>query len=205
MYAQTEVTGIIAAQKINHAGNDLGLAGHPGILSRIALYNDNGQEVPPGEIGEICVRGETVFSGYWRRPEDTSWVFHNGWLHTGDLGAFDDKGRLWFKGRKPEKDLIKSGGENIYPAEVELVLCKHEAIKRACIIGVPDETWGEAVKAIIEVNEGVAVTEDEIYNFCRRMLPGYKVPKSLVLVSSLPLVNGNINRQAVKNLYGTTR
>jgi long-chain acyl-CoA synthetase len=128
MYAQTEVTGLIATALIDDPMNQAGLSGTPGMLTRIEIFSERGNLLSPNRIGEICVKAPTVFEGYWSRLDDNRWIFRDGWLHTGDLGLKDDAGRFWFKGRKPEKDLIKTGGENVYPAQVESTLRRHPAV-----------------------------------------------------------------------------
>lgn len=201
IYAQTEVTGVIAAEKYQHPITP-GLIGFPGPLSHIALLDDDGNEVSIGETGEICVRGETVFSGYWNREKDNNWVFRGGWLHSGDLASKDEFGRLWFKGRKSEKELIKSGGENVYPTEVEQALKKHSEVEEAVVFGVKDDEWLEAVKAVVKLKENNSVSEEELKQSTRKWISAYKVPKTIEFVDSIPEKNGEIDREAVKRMYG---
>jgi acyl-CoA synthetase (AMP-forming)/AMP-acid ligase II len=115
--------------------------------------------------GEILVRGPCVFNGYWQRPAETAHAARDGWHHTGDLGRLDEQGVLWFEGRAPEKALIKSGGENIYPAEVELALQAHPAVRAAVVLGVPDARWGEAVRAVCLLHAGQSVAADTLADF----------------------------------------
>ena len=118
-------------------------------LTVVRLMDDNDWPVPVGEAGEIAVKGPMVFKGYWNLPEDNAYTFRGGWHHTGDLGRFDEDGFLWYAGRKPEKDLIKPGGENVYPAEVERVILEHPAIEKTVVIGVPDPKWKEDRKSVV--------------------------------------------------------
>lgn len=204
MYAQTEVTGVIAAEKFVRPEQQPGLIGFSGLMSYIVLLNEQGEEVKMGEVGEICVKGETVFSGYWNRPDDTRWAFRHGFLHTGDLAVRDEEGRLWFRGRKTEKELIKSGGENVYPAEVEQVLLEHDAVAYACVIGVAHPVWLEAVKAVVQLKQGHYVSAEELQQFCKGKIASYKIPKIVEIVDEMPLQGNRVDRDRVKKLFGTS-
>jgi acyl-CoA synthetase (AMP-forming)/AMP-acid ligase II len=207
MYAQTEVTGLICAGRLSDGSNGLNgtdeanLIGSPGVFSRVQLQGETGEPVVRGQVGEICVRGETVFLGYWNRALETERVFRNGWLHTGDLAYLDDTGRLRFAGRKADKDLIKTGGENVYPAEVERVILGHPAVRRVCVIGVPDPEWREALKAVVQLETGAQVTARELQSFCSDYLPRYKVPKHFQFVAGFPDLQDSRLREEVKRLY----
>jgi acyl-CoA synthetase (AMP-forming)/AMP-acid ligase II len=201
IYAQSEVTGIIASEKYVNPQKQNGLIGFPGSLSQIKLLNDTGLEVKIGEIGEICVKGKTVFSHYWNRPKETEWVFRGGLLHTGDLAEMDQEGRLWFRGRKSEKELIKTGGENVYPLEVEQAILLHPSVKSVVVLGVKDEKWLEAVKAVIELKGNEKTTDMDIQSFCKEKLASYKIPKYIIFVEEMPKNNGEIDREYVKKLY----
>jgi acyl-CoA synthetase (AMP-forming)/AMP-acid ligase II len=158
--------------------------------------------VPTGVIGEIAVRGPTVFKGYWNCPEDTALTFRNGWHHTGDNGAFDADGYLWYKGRSPAKELIKPGGENVYPAEVEGAIAAHPAIAEVVVLGVPDTQWGEAVKAVCACKPGQTATAQEVIDFVGARIARYKRPKHVVFVASLPRTSaGAIDRAKVKEAH----
>lgn len=201
LYGQTEVMPVSGGDY----GERPGSIGRPAILSRVALFDDQDREVPVGNPGEICVRSSSVFQGYWNLAGDTAYSARNGWHHTGDLGRFDEDGFLWYAGRKPEKELIKPGGENVYPAEVEKVILEHVAIEEVSVIGVPDAGWGEAVKAVCVLKEGFAVSADELADFVASKIARYKKPKFVVFVESLPkTVAGQIDRQAVKKTYAGT-
>ncbi len=151
--------------------------------------------------GEICLKGPTVFSGYWERPPDNAWTLRDGWLHTGDAGSLDEQGRLFYAGRLPAKELIKSGGENIYPAEVERVLRQHPAVSDASVIGVADAKWGESIRAVCVVNRDV--TPRALIDHVGERIAPYKRPRSVVFVSSLPLKqDGTHDRDQIKALFG---
>jgi long-chain acyl-CoA synthetase len=180
-----------------------GSAGKPTIISRVRLFDDYDREVPVGTTGEICVRSPAVFLGYWGRDEDNAYTFRNGWHHTGDIGRFDEDGFLWYVKRKAEKELIKPGGENVYPAEVEKVILEHEAVAEVSVIGVADPQWGEAIKAVVVLNAGTSVTPDELSEFVAARIARYKKPKYVDIVDALPKAeDGEIDREQVKNNHG---
>lgn len=137
-----------------------------------------------GEIGEIIAKGPQLMRGYWNLPDESAEALRGGWMHTGDAAIVDKEGYIYIQDRV--KDMIVSGGENIYPREVEEVLFKHEAVADAAVIGVPHDQWGETVKAIVVLREGQTATEEEIMEFCRDKLGGYKRPRSVDFVNSLP-------------------
>ena len=198
LYGQTEVMPVSGGEY----GERPGSIGRPAALTRVALFDDLDKEVPPGTPGEICVRSPAVFQGYWNLEDDSAHSSRNGWHHTGDLGRFDENGFLWYTGRKPEKELIKPGGENVYPAEVEKVILEHGAIAEVSVIGVPDSGWGEAVKAVCVLKEGYTVRADELADFVASKIARYKKPKHVVFVEHLPkTATGVIDRQAVKKAY----
>ncbi|MFK2824569.1 long-chain-fatty-acid--CoA ligase [Bacillus sp. B190/17] len=148
------------------------------------LSMGTGEILPPGEIGEIIIKGPQVMKGYWNRPEETEMTFKDGWLLTGDIGYMDDKGYFFIIDRK--KDMIISGGYNIYPREVEEVLYEHEAVQEAVVVGVPHPYWGETVKAYIVLREGYSTTEEELNQFVRTYLAAYKVPRIYEFREELP-------------------
>src|SRR3954447_21178440 len=140
--------------------------------------------VMPGEVGEIVVRGPSVTPGYLDRPDATARAWRGGWFHTGDLGRLDDEGYLYVLDRRD--DLIVSGGENIYPAEVEAALLAHPAIAEAGVIGVPDGEWGRRVTGMVVLRPGARATADELISFCRQRLAGYKAPRQIEFRAALP-------------------
>jgi acyl-CoA synthetase (AMP-forming)/AMP-acid ligase II len=156
------------------------------ITVELRVVDEQGREVRPDgqEVGEIIVRGDSVTSGYWNLPDRTAEAFEDGWLHTGDMAVMDEEGYVTIVDRK--RDMIITGGENVYSVEVENELYSHPAVLEAAVIGVPDETWGEAVKAIVVLKEGRQATEEEIIQFCKERMAHFKAPKSVDFVSSLP-------------------
>jgi acyl-CoA synthetase (AMP-forming)/AMP-acid ligase II len=155
----------------------------------VVILDENDRELGDDEIGEIAMRGDVVMKGYWNRPEANAETFKNGWYHTGDLGKRDSKGYLYLLDRK--KELIISGGANIYPREVEEVLLLHEGVLEVAVIGIPDRLWGESVMSIVRPRPGVDVTEEQLLDLCRKHLAGYKKPRFFRFQENLP-----------KNAYG---
>jgi len=142
------------------------------------------KEVPVGEVGEIVCRGPIVMKGYYKDEEGTKEALRGGWLHTGDLARVDDEGFFYIVDRK--KDIVISGGENIYPREIEEILYTHPKIADAAVIGVPDDIWGESVKAVVVLKEGQTMAEEEVIEFCQQHLASYKRPRSVDFVDVLP-------------------
>ncbi len=173
LYGQTEAMPVSGCNYQQKSGS----IGPPAILTRVAILDDLDREVAPGTPGEICVRSPAVFRGYWNRLEETASTFRNGWHHTGDLGRCDEEGYLWYAGRKPEKELIKPGGENVYPAEVEQVILGHGAIEEVCVVGVPDPEWGDAVQAVCVLREGMTLSAGDLIDFVAAKIARYKKPK----------------------------
>ncbi len=173
-FGQTETSGFVTIQRYRDCP---GGAGKPGSLCRVRLVDDYDREVPTGTPGEIVVRGPIVFEGYDGQPEVTDHTFRGGWHHTGDVGRFDQDGRLYYVKRKPEKELIKPGGENVYPAEVETVIMTLAGVTGVCVFGVPDPKWGEGIKAVIETGrtdlDAEAVREHVGGRIARYKRPGY--------------------------------
>ncbi|MTD55471.1 AMP-binding protein [Amycolatopsis pithecellobii] len=178
----------------------LNSCGRTAIGVRTAILDPDGNEVPHGEIGEICVRARGVMRGYWRRPELTAQVLKHGWLYTGDLGYRDDEGYLYLVDRS--KDMIISGGFNVYPREVEDVLMEHPALAAAAVIGTPDERWGEAVRAIVTAREGAAVDVGELKALVRKRKGPHYTPKVIEVVETLPTTPvGKIDKKALRAPY----
>jgi fatty-acyl-CoA synthase len=166
------------------ATRKLGSAGIAPFFTDVKIVDDDGHDVPDGERGEIVVRGPNVMKGYWNRPDATAEALVDGWFHTGDVGIRDADGYYFIVDRK--KDMIISGGENVYPAEVEDALYQHPDIKEVAVIGVQDPRWGETVRAIVVVKDGVSLTEADVIEFSRDRLARYKQPKSVVFIDVLP-------------------
>jgi fatty-acyl-CoA synthase len=175
-------------------------AGRPLPGTEIRIVDANGRPVPNGTIGEIVGRGPQLMRGYWNLPEASAEALKDGWLHTGDAGTLDDEGYLYIQDRT--KDMIVSGGENVYPREIENVLFEHPGVADVAVIGVPDETWGEAVKAIVVLRQGASATEEEIVDFCRGRLAGYKRPRSVDFSAALPRnASGKVLKKDLRERY----
>ena len=190
-FGQTEASGgVTLLTRADHrralAGEEhlLQAAGRAAFGTEVRVVDEKGVDCAPGEVGEIIARGPQVMTGYWNLPEATAAAIRDGWLHLGDAGTFDEEGYLYVKDRI--KDMIVSGGENVYPAEVEQVLFEHAAVADAAVIGVPDDQWGEAVKACVVRKADHDVGADELIDFCRTRIAGFKVPKSIDFVDELP-------------------
>ncbi len=178
-----------------------GAVGKPLFHVEVKAVDASGQECPPGEAGELLIRGPHVCAGYWNRPAESAAAIVDGWLHTGDLAIRDEEGYYRIVGRS--KDMIISGGENIYPAEVENVLAGHPGVAGVALIGVPDPQWGEVGRAIVVRVPGSAVSGEELQEFARARLARYKVPKSVVFVDALPLTGpGKIDKVRLREAYG---
>lgn len=177
-------------------------AGREVIGVEVKIVDDKGKEVGVGEVGEVIVKGKNVMKGYWKKPEQTREALKDGWYHTGDLGVRDEEGYIYIVDRK--KDMIISGGENIYPIEIENVLLKHPSVLEAAVIGVPDDEWGEAVKALVVLKEEYKgkITEKELIEFCSEYLAGFKKPKSIEFVDELPKSSvGKIQKHLLREKY----
>jgi long-chain acyl-CoA synthetase len=159
-------------------------AGRPDIGVQVRIVDEDGKDVEPGEVGEIIARSKHIMVEYWHKPEETKESLIDGWVHTGDMGYYDDEGYIYIADRK--KDMIISGGENVYPREVEEVLYQHPAVLEAAVIGIPDPYWVEKVHAIVETRKGVRTNAEELIAFCKKRIAGYKVPKDIEFVDSLP-------------------
>jgi acyl-CoA synthetase (AMP-forming)/AMP-acid ligase II len=179
-----------------------GSAGRPVQAAEVLLVDDQGHRVRPGDTGEIAIRGPLVFKEYINLPGDTALTFRNNLHHTGDLGRFDADGYLFYMGRKAEKELIKPGGENVYPAEVENAILLHPAISRTVVFGVPDPKWKEGIKAVCQLNEGYELTAKELIDFVGEKIARYKKPQYVQFVTDLPLLaDGSPDRAQIKKLY----
>ena len=162
----------------------IGSVGRPTFFCRARVVDEEGRKVPPGEIGELIMTGPHLFSRYWRNPEATAAMLKEGWLHTGDLVRHDAEGFYYIVDRK--KDMFISGGENIYPFEIEDVLNRHGAVREAAVIGIPHDKWGEVGRAYVVFKEGYQVSKEELADFCRAHLARYKVPREFVILRTLP-------------------
>jgi long-chain acyl-CoA synthetase len=200
MYGQTE-TSMVASMG---AYDDCpGAAGRPVPLADVQLFDDADLPAPPGETGEIVMQGPLVFKGYWGLDDDTARTFRGGWHHTGDLGRIDADGNLWYEGRKADKELIKPGGENVYPAEVERVILEHPAVEAVVVFGVPDPKWKEGIKAVCTLKQGQTLAPDVLIEFVGSRIARYKKPQYVEFVEVLPKSpGGEVDREKVKKMYG---
>lgn len=200
MFGQTETSCLVTMSPYDDCP---GSAGRAVPMAQVALLDDQDQPVAQGQTGEIAVRGPMVFQGYWNLQDDNAQTFRNDWHHTGDMGRFDENGFLYYAGRKPEKELIKPGGENVYPAEVEAVIREHPAVAETVVIGVPDPKWKEGVKAVCMLHPGRELDADTLIQFVGQRIARYKKPQYVEFVTELPKAEGGlIDRGAVKSLYG---
>ena len=183
IYGSTEA-GPVATLRPADVLRKPGSVGRPALNVELRVVDDNDRDVPPGTAGEIICRSEFNMRGYWRMPVETAATLRGGWVHTGDLGVLDDDGFLFIVGRK--KEMIKSGGENIFPVEVERVLLQHPAIDEAAVLGIPDADWGESVLAVVVRRPGHQLTEAEVVNHVRASLAGFKKPRVVWFVDALP-------------------
>ncbi|MEV0384234.1 AMP-binding protein [Nonomuraea sp. NPDC050643] len=181
-YGQTEVGGMLTFLGLAEGG--AGFAGRPSPLAQVRILAPDGTEVPAGEVGEICARGKTLFSGYFARPDLNAEKTRGGWHHTGDLGRREPDGTITFVG--PKLRMIKSGAENIYPAEVERALKSHPAVADAAVIGVPDPTWHQAVKAVVALKPDATASEADLVEHVRTLLAAYKRPRHVAFVDAVP-------------------
>ena len=163
----------------------------------VRVVDENDMPVKPGEIGEIVARGKNIMMGYWKQPEISAETLRGGWLHTGDLGTLDEDGYIYLMDRKA--DMIVTGGENVYPKETEDILYEHPAVQECAVVSAPDEKWGERVQAVVVLKPGQITTEEELINFCRSKLAGYKCPRRVEFWKELPKTPiGKIMRKEVK-------
>ena len=168
--------------------------------AEVRIVDGKDKVVPPGEVGQIIVRGDFVMEGYWKLPEKTRETIRDGWVYTGDVGRMDEEGYIYLLDRK--NDMIISGGFNIYPREVEDVICQNPHVVEAAVIGVPDKKWGEAVKSVVVLKENASLTEEELIAFCRQHLSSFKKPKSVDFVESLPKNSyGKVLKKDLKDVY----
>lgn len=207
-YGQSEAPGGIAAMRpgdhfvAGKVASDrrLSACGKPSVLNALAIKDEGGRTLAKGESGEICVRGDIVMMGYYKQPEKTAEAIIDGWLHTGDIGHLDSDGFLHITDRK--KDMIISGGFNVYPSEVEQVLWTHASVLDCAVIGVPDENWGEAVKAVVELKDGTEVSSEELIALCKHKLGSVKAPKSVDFVTTLPRSPvGKVLKKELRDAY----
>lgn len=196
-YGMTETNTQATTLQSVDALRKLGSSGKPLANMQVCIDGPQGPTDAAGVEGEILVSGPTVIVGYWNRPDANEKSFRDGWFYTGDIGVFDTEGYLYVLDRRA--DLIVSGGENVYPAEVESVLAQHEQIAEAAVVGKPDETWGHVPVAFLVAREGERPSDELLTEFCRAALAGYKVPKAFYFVDALPRnASGKLLRRTLK-------
>jgi acyl-CoA synthetase (AMP-forming)/AMP-acid ligase II len=183
LYGSTEA-GPVSLLRPDDVSRKPETVGKPYLDVDVRLVGEDGADVPAGAVGEIAVRSEFIMRAYWRNPEESARTVREGWVHTGDLGAFDDEGFLSIVGRR--KEVIRSGGENIFPAEIERVLLAHAHIREASVVGIPDPHWGEAAVAAIVLRDGAALSADDVVAYLRDHLAGFKKPRHVCFLSELP-------------------
>jgi fatty-acyl-CoA synthase len=151
---------------------------------QVAILDEHDRPVPPGERGEICARSSLVMAGYWKNPEETARTLRNGWLHTGDIGFVDEEGLLHIVDRA--KDMIITGGFNVYSTEVEQAVLAHEAVQDCAVVGLPDEKWGERVAVVVQPHPGATLDPDELRSFVKQRIGSVKAPKDVLVWADLP-------------------
>jgi acyl-CoA synthetase (AMP-forming)/AMP-acid ligase II len=197
-YASTD-SGQMAISKPGDMATKPNAAGRPVWCVDLRIVDGDGKPVQVGEVGEIICQSPLATHGYYKNPEATNASFRDGWFYTGDLGYFDEEGFLFVAGRK--KDMVKSGGISIYPLEIESILYSHPAILEAAVIGVPDDQWGEAVKAAVVLKPNAKLGAEELLGFCKERLSAYKVPKSVEFCSALPHTEvGKVNKVKLREM-----
>lgn len=199
-YGLSEAASQVATATPDIAMHKPGTVGKPLMFTQVKVVDSEGHPQSTGDYGEVVVSGPTVMQGYYNNPEATARTLRDGWLHTGDIGYLDEDGDLWLVQRR--SDLIVTGGENVYPAEVENVIRAHPAVKEVAVIGIDDPEWGQRVVAAVQVQPGQFVTEDEIITYSREHLAGYKQPRVVLFVDELPQTgSGKIQRRDVVKLF----
>jgi long-chain acyl-CoA synthetase len=197
-YGQTEVMGMLTFNAVGGPGE--GGHGRPSPMTHVRIVDPAGNEVAPGQTGEIVARGPTVMSGYLRRDELNAARQADGWHHTNDLGRREPDGSITFIG--PKTRIIKSAAENIYPTEVEQCLIRHPDVEEAAVIGVPDAQWTQSVKAVVVLKEGASVTADDLIDHCRTSIASYKKPRSVEFVDKLPRDGWVVDYAALDAQFG---
>lgn len=206
LYGMTEMSPVIAvlppechSPEGSHAGK-LRAAGRATLFAEVRVVDADGVEVPLGTPGEVVARGAGVMQGYWSKPIETAAAIREGWMHTGDGGYLDEDGFLFITDRI--KDMIVTGGENVYSVEVENAVAKHPAVAMCTVIGIPDEKWGETVHAVIVLKQGADATEDELKSHCKSLIAGYKCPRSIEFRDEIPLSGaGKLLKYVLRESY----
>ncbi|KAA9166019.1 AMP-binding protein [Amycolatopsis acidicola] len=201
IFGQTETSGTACTLTGDEARNNRGSVGRPVLNVEVRIVDEEMRDVPAGDIGEIVYRGPTIMTGYWNKTRETAEAFAGGWFHSGDLARMDSAGLLWIVDRK--KDLIISGGENIYPAELERVIGSHPKVSEVAVVGTPHERWGESPLAVVVPADPLAPpTESEIIEHCREKLASYKKPGAVVITAALPRnATGKVQKFRLREIH----
>lgn len=201
-YGLTEACSQVATQHPRVGQRKSGSVGKPLLFTQVRILGEDGADLPPGEIGEVAVCGPQVMQGYFRNPEATAQTLRDGWLHTGDMGYLDQEGDLFLVQRR--RDIIVTGGENVYPAEVEEALRRYPGVVDACVVGVADAEWGQRVTGLIQTEDGQPLDAAALATFLRGEIAGYKIPRQLAFTDQLPqTASGKIERRQVEKMLGT--
>jgi acyl-CoA synthetase (AMP-forming)/AMP-acid ligase II len=203
-WGQTEGTGTALPKHLHSTSGPqvalLGSIGHPYALTEIRIVDDQGKDCPAGSVGELWIRGDAIMVGYWNNPEATREVLQDGWLKTGDLGRFDECERIFLVDRK--KDMIISGGENIYSQEVERAVAENPAVANVAVIGAPDERWGEVVMACVVLHPDRTANEADIIADAATRIASYKKPKKVIFLDAMPTMpNGKIDKKVLRTQF----
>ena len=195
---ETAINTVLGAEEHRTGGHLLRSAGRAAAHCEVRIAAPDGAELPPGEVGELLCRGDHLMLGYWNRPEETATILRDGWMHTGDAAYMDEAGYVFITDRI--KDMIISGGENVYSAEVENALSQHPAVSSCAVIGLPDPLWGERVHAVVVLRPGTAATADELRTHVRSLIAGYKTPRTFEFTATLPVSGaGKILKRALRD------
>ncbi|MFC6705084.1 AMP-binding protein [Flexivirga alba] len=202
-FGMTETSPIAACLAPEDVVDHAGSIGRPVNFNEFAILDEEDHEVPVGAVGELCIQGANVFVGYWNRPAETASALRGGWFHTGDLAMVDEDGYYTLVDRK--RDMIISGGENVYPIEVEQVIYEHPDVNEVAVFGLPDEQWGEVVTAVVVLGEGGTTTADELREWTGARIARFKAPKQVHLVDELPRnATGKILKRTLRETWGGT-
>jgi long-chain acyl-CoA synthetase len=197
-YGMTETSSLVTFNHLYH--HKIGSVGTPAGIVEVKIVDDKDNEVPPGEAGEIVIRGPNIMKGYFKRPEETGEVLSNGWLHSGDIGRLDEDGYLYIVDRI--KDMVISGGLNVYPTEVEEILYTHAAVEECAVVGMPHTEYGEAVSAFVKKKQGLECSEADLIDYCKKHKASYKAPKKIFFIDELPKSPaGKILKREIRKLF----
>ena len=200
-FGMTETAPLVSVLDADHVKEKAGSIGRAVFHVRARIVDDTDRDARTDDVGELVLRGPNVFAGYWGMPEATAEAFRGGWFHTGDLGRMDAEGFITLVDRK--KDMIITGGENVYPIEVEQVLYRHDAVREVAVVGVPDDRWGETPVAVVALQDGTETTAEELIAYSRERLAHFKCPTRVEFVSELPRnATGKVLKTVLRQQHG---